>query len=179
MNAQQVAKAIADADWSNVSIGNKAILCKAVELLAASASAEPVAWIDAKTLQSFAEPQNCNKEQRVSIRRADAVYASDAPLYAAPRPIEAPDNSQAVEAAYVDWDLVERMRCGEEIDSEEAGMVGAMIDGQASEIEALRAALSAPASRSAEPAQSYCAKRCRVMCQNSTHGVCDGAPKES
>jgi hypothetical protein len=41
MNAQQVAKAIADSDWSGVSIGNKAILCKAVELLAASASAEP------------------------------------------------------------------------------------------------------------------------------------------
>jgi hypothetical protein len=35
MDAQQVAKAIAAADWSGVSIGNKAILCKAVELLAA------------------------------------------------------------------------------------------------------------------------------------------------
>jgi hypothetical protein len=48
--------------------------------------AQPVVWIDAKTLQGFTDPQNCNKEQRVSIRRADAVHDSDAPLYAAPTP---------------------------------------------------------------------------------------------
>jgi hypothetical protein len=36
------------------------------------------------------------------------------------------------------------MRCGEEIDSEEAGMIGAMLDSQADEIAALRAALTTP-----------------------------------
>lgn len=47
-----------------------------------------------------------------------------------------------IKAAYVDWELVERVRGAEEIDSEEAGMLGAMIDSQAREIEALRAILS-------------------------------------
>ena len=46
-----------------------------------------------------------------------------------------------VKAAYVDWETVERMRNAEDIDSEEAGMIGAMMDAQADEIRQLRATL--------------------------------------
>jgi hypothetical protein len=52
---------------------------------------EPVAWIDAQTLRGFVNPQNCNKEQRVSIRRADAVHCSDVPLFTHPTPDDASD----------------------------------------------------------------------------------------
>lgn len=55
--------------------------------------------------------------------------------------VQPPDATQ-VRSAYVDWELVERMRNAEEIDSEEAGMIGAMIDAQADEIAALRALLT-------------------------------------
>jgi hypothetical protein len=49
----------------------------------------------------------------------------------------------SIKSAYVDWDLVERMRNAEEIDSEEAGMIGAMMDAQAREIDRLLAAIAA------------------------------------
>jgi hypothetical protein len=46
--------------------------------------------------------------------------------------------SRDLETPYVDWDLVERMRNGDDLDSEEAGMLGAMIDRLADAVTAKR-----------------------------------------
>ena len=75
-----------------------------------------------------------------ALRRLLAALQA-APVVAQPQVAE-PKGLKEIAASFVDWELVERMRSAEEIDSEEAGMLGAMIDSQAREIEALRAILS-------------------------------------
>ena len=43
-----------------------------------------MAWIDAKTLQGFIDPQNGNISRVASIRRGEGVFDSDVPLYTHP-----------------------------------------------------------------------------------------------
>jgi len=71
-----------------------------------------------------------------------AILAASAPTLGEQPQAAEPKGLKEIAASFVDWELVERMRSAEEIDSEEAGMLGAMIDSQAREIEALRAILS-------------------------------------
>lgn len=81
------------------------------------------------------EQQHVSRENVAAVLRVLAASIADT---AGAKPVA------EVKAAYVDWHLVERMRTGEEIDSEEAGMIGAMMDSQADEILSLRARLAAP-----------------------------------
>jgi hypothetical protein len=60
-------------------------------------------------------------------------------------------DAHQIPSAHVDWDLVERMREGNELDSEQSGVLGRMIDQQANEIDSLRRAIAV---LSAQPAQA-------------------------
>jgi hypothetical protein len=73
----------------------------------------------------------------------------------------------SIKSAYVDWDLVERMRNAEEIDSEEAGMIGAMMDAQSREIDRLRAAIAAGGAQEPE---------CTCAAKDMPFGRCCKAP---
>lgn len=71
---------------------------------AASEAGEAVAWIDGKTLAGFIDPQNAHATVPVNLRRGEAAYKTDVPLYlAAPAQQAVTLTDAARDAACFDW----------------------------------------------------------------------------